>query len=91
MSRLDGTFGLTGLAAEPSPAAGALAGMAKTAGHEWRGVHCKAVDLAPGFDSPSHAAELIVNELFKRGPAEVALGPRAEPSWSSSPSETARR
>ena len=75
VSRLEGTFGLTGLGAESSPAAGALAGMAKTAGLEWREVHCKAVDLAPGFDSPARTAELIVNELFQRGPAEVALSP----------------
>ena len=75
VSRLEGTFGLTGLGAESSPAAGALAGMAKTAGHEWREVHCKAVDIAPGFASPSRVADLIVNELFHRGPAEVALGP----------------
>ena len=75
VSRLEGTFGLTGLGAESSPDSGALAGMAKTAGHEWRDVHCKAVDVAPGFDSPSRAADLIVNELFHRGPAEVALTP----------------
>ena len=49
--------------------------MAKTAGHEWREVHCKAVDIATGFTSPSRAAELILNEMFRRGPAEVALGP----------------
>ena len=75
VSRLEGTFGLTGLGAESVSAAGALAGMAKTAGHEWPEVHCKSVDLAPGFDSLSHAAELIVDELFRRGPVEVALTP----------------
>ena len=48
--------------------------MAKTAGHEWRGVHCKAVDLAPGFDSPALAG-LIVNEFFERNPTEVGLSP----------------
>ncbi len=58
VSRLEGTFGLTGLGAESNPAAGALAGMAKTAGQEWREVHCKAVDLAPGFDSASRSRRL---------------------------------
>jgi acyl transferase domain-containing protein len=73
VSRLEGTFGLAGLAAGSSPIVGALAGMAKTAGHEWRGVQCKAVDVAPGFDSPARTADLIVNELLQRGPAEVGL------------------
>jgi acyl transferase domain-containing protein/NAD(P)-dependent dehydrogenase (short-subunit alcohol dehydrogenase family)/acyl carrier protein len=75
VSRLEGTFGLAGLGADSHPESGALAGMAKTAGHEWREVHCKAVDLAAGFDSPAHAAELIVSELVHRGPSEVALTP----------------
>ena len=35
VSRLDGRSASRGLAREVSPAAGALAGMAKTAGHEW--------------------------------------------------------
>ena len=73
VSRLEGTFGLAGLSPNASPAAGALAGMCKTAGHEWSGVECKAVDLAPGFDSAAHSAEMIVKEIFRRGPAEVGL------------------
>jgi acyl transferase domain-containing protein/NADP-dependent 3-hydroxy acid dehydrogenase YdfG len=73
VTRLEGKFGLDGLAATASPTAGALAGMVKTAGHEWRGVHCKAVDLAPGLDSSVRTADVIVNELFQRGPAEVGL------------------
>ena len=75
VSRLEGTFGLAGLGAESRPECGALAGIVKTAGHEWREVHCKAIDLAPGFDSPAHAADLIVNEFVHRGPSEVALTP----------------
>jgi len=73
VSRLDGSFGVNGLSSETSPVAGGLAGMAKTAGHEWPGVDCKAVDLDPAIESAEQAAASIVLELFKRGPAEVGL------------------
>jgi len=73
VSRLDGAFGLSGLAWDASPTTGGLAGLAKTAGHEWPGVHCKAVDLDSGFESPEQAGRSIVLELLKRGPAEVGL------------------
>ena len=49
VSRLDGAFGLRGLAMHGEPTSGGLAGLAKTAGHEWPEVHCKAIDLDPAF------------------------------------------
>ena len=73
VSRLDGRFGVNGLVSLAFPTSGALAGMVKTAGQEWPGVDCKAVDLDPGFDSPESAADMIVEELLKRGPAEVGM------------------
>ncbi len=73
VSRLDGSFGLTGLASESSPAAGALAGLAKTARHEWQGVDCKALDLDCSIESAEEAALAIVDEIICRGPAEVGL------------------
>jgi acyl transferase domain-containing protein/NAD(P)-dependent dehydrogenase (short-subunit alcohol dehydrogenase family) len=73
VSRLDGRFGVEGLPAEVNPASGALAGMCKTAAHEWASVHCKALDLERGFDAPDLVARLIVEELLFRGPAEVGL------------------
>jgi len=73
VSRLDGAFGLDRLALQSSPATGALAGLAKTAGHEWRGVECKALDLDRSLESPTVAAEAIVEEIFRRGPVEVGL------------------
>ena len=76
VSRLDGAFGLRGLDPTIGSAVGALAGMAKTAGREWPEVHCKALDLDFAFDSPAAAAELIVDELLERGPAEVGLSRR---------------
>ena len=51
VSRLDGSFGLAGLAATVDPASGALAGLAKTARQEWPEVECKALDLDPAFGS----------------------------------------
>ena len=87
VSRLEGTFGLTGLSAASSPAAGALAGMAKTAGHEWQGVHCKAVDLAPGFDSPARLAGLDCQRVVRARPDRSRPEPRGpNRAWSSSPS-----
>ncbi len=73
VSRLDGAFGLSGLDAPSGPISGALAGLAKTAGCEWRDVNCKAIDLDAAFDVPEGAARLIVEEFLKRGPNEVGI------------------
>jgi hypothetical protein len=72
-SRLDGAFGLVGLDARREPLDGGLAGLAKTAGHEWPEVACKALDLAGDFATPEEAAAALVEELFLAGPAEVGL------------------
>jgi acyl transferase domain-containing protein len=76
VARLDGNFGVNGLPWEMSPIAGGLAGIAKTAGHEWRGVACKAVDLDPAIEAGEQAAAAIVDELLARGPAEVGITPQ---------------
>ncbi len=74
MSRLDGTFGVNGLVAgSQARFAGGLAGMAKTAGHEWRGSPLQGGRSRPGFESTEQAAAAIVDELFERGPAEVGI------------------
>ncbi len=73
VSRLDGVFGLSGLKSEQDPVQGALAGLAKTASHEWPEVSCKALDLAAGWDDAVSAAEAVAVELFYRGPLEVGL------------------
>jgi acyl transferase domain-containing protein/NAD(P)-dependent dehydrogenase (short-subunit alcohol dehydrogenase family) len=72
VSRLGGTFGLGGLASGAEPTSGGLAGLAKTAGHEWPDVNCKAIDLDPSVD-PEEAASAIVEETSLRGPSEVAV------------------
>jgi NAD(P)-dependent dehydrogenase (short-subunit alcohol dehydrogenase family)/acyl carrier protein len=73
VSRLDGSFGLSGLAANVSPISGALAALAKTAGREWKDVNCKAIDVDAAFDVPEGVARVIVDELHKCGPDEIGL------------------
>jgi acyl transferase domain-containing protein/NAD(P)-dependent dehydrogenase (short-subunit alcohol dehydrogenase family) len=73
VSRLDGAFGLSGLDPDREPTDGGLAGLAKTAAHEWPEVGCRALDLAPGLP-PDEAAAALVDELFLTGPVEVGIG-----------------
>jgi acyl transferase domain-containing protein/NADP-dependent 3-hydroxy acid dehydrogenase YdfG len=73
VSRLDGAFGLAGLDGVREPLDGGLAGLAKTAGHEWPEVSCKALDLASDFSSTDEAAAAITEEMLLSGPVEVGL------------------
>jgi len=73
VSRLDGGFGTKGLRDGSDPACGGLAGLIKTAGHEWPGVRCKAIDLDPEMGASDEAVAAVVSELFRDGPAEVGL------------------
>ncbi|SNB46800.1 type I polyketide synthase [Geobacter sp. DSM 9736] len=73
VSRLDGRFGLGAESALGDPASGGLAGLAKTAHREWPEVHCKALDLDPGFTDADLAASAIVEEMFLSGPREVGI------------------
>ncbi len=73
VSRLGGTFGFDGISPGADPLAGGLAGLAKTAGHEWPEVHCKAIDIDPTLPV-DRAASAIVEEMTLRGPAEVGVG-----------------
>ncbi|HTU92232.1 MAG TPA: SDR family NAD(P)-dependent oxidoreductase, partial [Gemmataceae bacterium] len=73
VSRLDGAFGLRDLDAGRDPFDGGLAGLAKTVGHEWPDVQCKAIDLADDFTDAHEAATAIIEEMFRSGPTEVGL------------------
>ncbi len=73
ISRLDGGFGLIGLEAGRSPLSGGLAGLSKTASHEWPEVACKALDVASDFKSVAKAASAAVDELLLSAPLEVGL------------------
>ncbi len=71
VSSLDGQFGF-GSGNLGDPLSGGLAGLVKTARHEWPEVHCKAIDLAPGT-KPAIAASRIVEEFFLAGPIEAGI------------------
>src|SRR5262249_17367898 len=73
VSRLDGRFGVEGLWPEIDPTSGALAGLSKTAGREWTGVNCKALDLGGDVQASESVASSIVAELLTRGPSEIGL------------------
>ncbi len=73
VSRLDGAFGFGALSEKSDPVSGGLAGLLKTARHEWPQVHCKALDLNPASIVAGAAAEQVVAEMFRAGPVEVGL------------------
>ena len=73
VSRLDGAFGFGDLRGKGDPVSGGLAGLVKTARHEWPEVHCKALDLDAEFTDAAAAAEQIVSEIFRAGPVEVGI------------------
>jgi len=73
VSRLNGHFGLQPGEEISDPLSGGLAGLSKTAGHEWPKVACKALDLASDLESAEKAAAEIVNEFLTRGPEEVGI------------------
>jgi acyl transferase domain-containing protein len=69
-SRLDGAFGLSN-ASQANALSGGLAGLTKTAAHEWPEVHCKAIDA--DMRDPEETALAIIDELFLGGPTEVGI------------------
>ena len=74
ISRLDGSFGC-GIDTIPAdPLSGGLAGLTKTAAHEWSEVSCKAIDLGLFADHTTEA-EAVANELLLDAPLEVGLTP----------------
>ena len=73
VARLDGAFGLANLAIESDPSQGGLAGLVKTARHEWPEVACKAIDLDPAFNTASNAAAALADEMLSVGPIEVGI------------------
>ncbi len=64
VSRLDGAFGLYGLNGKSDLLSGGLAGLSKTARHEWPDVHCKAMDIDAGDDNVEQIARAIADEML---------------------------
>ncbi len=73
VSFMDGKFGFGTPAKEMAPTQGGLAGLSKTAGHEWPEVGCLALDMG-AFDANEETAAAIVSEIFRAGPVERGLG-----------------
>ena len=73
VSRLNGCFGLADGGAVTDALSGGLAGLAKTAGHEWPEVACKAFDLSAGLTDVNKSAEMLVAELLVDGVQEVGF------------------
>ena len=73
VSRLNGCFGLADGGAVTDALSGGLAGLAKTAGHEWPEVACKAFDLSAELTDVNKIAEMLVAELLVDGVQEVGF------------------
>ncbi|MFG2936833.1 SDR family NAD(P)-dependent oxidoreductase [Streptomyces sp. NPDC048282] len=72
VTRLDGAFGLTGVAEDAAPAGG-VGGLVKTLAVEAPELFCRALDLAPGLGA-AEAAELVVEELYDTSADPVQVG-----------------
>ncbi|MFJ6525391.1 SDR family NAD(P)-dependent oxidoreductase [Streptomyces longwoodensis] len=72
VTRLDGSFGLTGVEEDAVPAGG-VGGLVKTLAVEAPELFCRAVDLAPGLGA-AEAAELVLQEAQDAAPAPVQVG-----------------
>lgn len=71
VTKLDGMFGFGALDPARDPVHGALAGLCKSAAHEWPQVACKAIDIDPGV--LRHVPHVLVEEILTAGPMEVGL------------------
>jgi acyl transferase domain-containing protein len=67
ITRLDGKLGLGGSAIN-APMTASLAGMIKTASHEWPQVTCRVIDI-----DDNATPETIANQLLHTGPMEVGI------------------
>ncbi len=74
VSRLDGSFGCGVNSTLCDPLSGGLAGLVKTAAHEWSDVTCKAIDIGL-FSDPLAEAAAVAAELFKVASVEIGLTP----------------
>jgi NAD(P)-dependent dehydrogenase (short-subunit alcohol dehydrogenase family)/acyl carrier protein len=72
VSRVDGAFGLRKIDPAREPVDAGLAGLTKTANHEWPEVRCKAIDVCSKMDAAA-AAIAVADELFLAGPIEVGI------------------
>jgi acyl transferase domain-containing protein/acyl carrier protein len=74
VTRSGGVFGLDGIDSESNALLGGLAGLSKTASHEWPSVRCLTIDLDPALPADA-AAVRLTDELRGDGSGEIGLGP----------------
>ena len=73
ISRMDGGFGYLNSIDKAELNQSALSGLTKTLSHEWQNVRCKALDIAPEFDS-NQFCDAVINELSDtQAPVEVGI------------------
>ncbi len=73
VARLNGRFGLPEGGPVKDALSGGLAGLSKTAGHEWPEVSCRAFDLPAEPGDVDQVAATLVNELLIDGPQEIGF------------------
>ena len=73
VSRLNGQFGLASAGPVADALSGGLAGISKTASHEWAEVSCRAFDLAEDLPDDAQIAEMLVAEMLLDGAPETGL------------------
>ncbi|WP_284198772.1 SDR family NAD(P)-dependent oxidoreductase, partial [Shewanella decolorationis] len=85
VSRIDGGFGYIGM--DESAGAvisqselnqAALSGLTKTLNHEWPGVVCRALDIAPNLDAKTVANAVVQEFYLQDAPVEVAIDSELE-------------
>jgi NAD(P)-dependent dehydrogenase (short-subunit alcohol dehydrogenase family) len=72
LSRLDGAFGFDPESMLQDPISGGLAGLSKTAAHEWKDITCRALDIDPLL-SEQEQINAVVQELEHAGPQEIGI------------------
>ncbi|MFB2727932.1 SDR family NAD(P)-dependent oxidoreductase [Shewanella mangrovisoli] len=85
VSRIDGGFGYISMD-EPAGALisqselnqAALSGLTKTLNHEWPGVVCRALDIAPNLDAKTVANAVVQEYYFQDAPVEVGIDSELE-------------
>jgi acyl transferase domain-containing protein/NAD(P)-dependent dehydrogenase (short-subunit alcohol dehydrogenase family) len=73
VSRMDGCFGLENMDSQHEFLSGGLAGLSKTAGHEWAEVSCRAFDIESGLKVDKNLADQIIDEIFMKTPVEIGV------------------
>jgi acyl transferase domain-containing protein/acyl carrier protein/NAD(P)-dependent dehydrogenase (short-subunit alcohol dehydrogenase family) len=73
ISRMDGYSGLKNMNPEIKALSGGLAGLSKTAGHEWPEVSCKSLDIEKGLKIDHKTAAEIIDEIFTKTPVETGI------------------